>query len=270
MPVMLPDHVAVVTGGASGIGAEVVLRLVAAGAAGVVIADLDTEGAASVLARVEEAGHDAVVVPTDATQEDHCERAVDAAIERWGRIDVLVAAAGVSHAHYRPRADREYAAGRTRAPLIDTDTADWQRVLDVNLNGVMYANRAAARHMAAAGSGSIVNIASINARRAVAGIAPYCVSKAGVWMLTKCLSLELATSGVRVNAVGPGYIDTPMNAALQQDQAALARVLERTPLGRLGTTGEIADAVLFLASDEAAFVTGSMLCPDGGIEAASR
>src|SRR5205085_910744 len=126
------------------------------------------------------------------------------------------------------------------------------------------------RHMRAAGSGSIVNIASICAVWNRQGNAPYTASKAGVLSLTKSLALELAPHGVRVNAVGPGYIETPMTEAFREDPAARERVTTTTPLGRFGQPREVADTVLFLASDDASFFTGEILFPDGGFLASTR
>jgi NAD(P)-dependent dehydrogenase (short-subunit alcohol dehydrogenase family) len=147
--------------------------------------------------------------------------------------------------------------------------------MDVNLHGLLYTDQAVARQLLRQARqtgtrGSIVNIASMNAQRASVSTGPYSVSKAGAWMLTKTLALELAPAGIRVNAVGPGFIDTPMNEGLLADPAALDRVLTATPLGRLGEPSEVAAAVVYLASDEAAFVTGTMLYTDGGFIAATR
>lgn len=141
----------------------------------------------------------------------------------------------------------------------------------MNLTGVMLTNRAAARRMVAAGrGGSIVNIASGAAKMAIPGAADYCVSKAGVWMLTKCLALELSAARIRVNAVGPGFIETPMTASFRENETMVRGLETRTPRGRLGVPDDIANAVLYLASDEASFVTGTILYPDGGLDAGSR
>jgi NAD(P)-dependent dehydrogenase (short-subunit alcohol dehydrogenase family) len=259
-----------VTGGASGIGAACARLAAREGAASVVVADLDESRGARVAAELRELGSESAFVQVDVSDLVATGGMVETAAQ-LGPVDVLVAAAGISHAAYQSGADVGYGSAGTRAPLVDTDVADWHRVLAVNLHGLMYTNQAVARHMIATRRrGSIVNITSMNSYRATPGIAPYSVSKAGAWMLTKTLALELAAHDIRVNAVGPGFIDTPMNAQLRADDGAIARTLAATPLGRLGRPDDIAYAVVYLASDEAAFVTGSMLCPDGGFIAATR
>jgi NAD(P)-dependent dehydrogenase (short-subunit alcohol dehydrogenase family) len=155
---------------------------------------------------------------------------------------------------------------RTASYVVNKPVEHWEKVLAVNLTGVMLTNRAVARRMIDRGSGgSIVNIASGAAKIPIPGSADYCVSKAGVWMLTKCLALELAPHGIRVNAIGPGFIETPMTERMREDEAAVQRIISTTPLGRLGQPLDIANAALFLASDEASFWTGEIVFPDGGL-----
>lgn len=259
-----------VTGGASGIGAACARLMAREGASGVVVADLDRARGEAVAVELTGLGSIGSFVPVNVADAGEVERMVEAAADEMP-LDVLVAAAGISHAAYRSGADVGYGSSHTRAPLTETDPAAWHRVIDVNLHGLMYTDRAVARHMIDQGRpGAIVNITSMNSFRAAPGIAPYSVSKAAAWMLTKTLALELAEHGIRVNAVGPGFIDTPMNTQLRADDAALARTISNTPLGRLGAPDDIAYAALYLASDEAAFVTGSIICPDGGFIAATR
>ena len=144
-------------------------------------------------------------------------------------------------------------------------------MIDVNLTGVMLTDRAVARHMVVrGGGGSIVNIASVAAVMALNGSADYCVSKAGVWMLTKCLAVELARYRIRVNAVGPGYIKTSMSGSSVAHQPWVDARVAETPLRRLGEPVDIANACLYLACDEASFVTGEIIFPDGGIGASVR
>jgi NAD(P)-dependent dehydrogenase (short-subunit alcohol dehydrogenase family) len=149
--------------------------------------------------------------------------------------------------------------------VVNAPLSDWTAVLDVNLIGVMQTDRALARQMLAqGGGGSIINIASTLAKIPTVGSAPYCVSKAAVVMLTQVLALELAPQGIRVNAVGPTYTETPMTAGLRANDATLREAVARVPLGRLSRPEEVAAAVLFLASDEASFFTGETLFPGGG------
>lgn len=160
---------------------------------------------------------------------------------------------------------RTRAAAKDATHVVKLGTEAFRRVLDVNVLGVVHTDRALARQMLAQGTGgSIVNIASSAARIPLSGAAPYCVSKAGVWMLTKVLGLELARSGVRVNAIGPGYTATPMVEGLEDDEAAFELAMGITPMNRLGTPEEIAAACRFLASTESSFFTGQMLHPAGG------
>jgi NAD(P)-dependent dehydrogenase (short-subunit alcohol dehydrogenase family) len=149
--------------------------------------------------------------------------------------------------------------------VVSLAAADFRKVFEVNVVGVMLTCRALARQMLRqGGGGAIIPIASSAAKIPLAGAAPYCVSKAGVAMLTKVMAQELATTGIRVNAVGPGYTSTPMTAGLEEDERALSMALSITPMGRLGTPEEIASAVLFLAGPESSFFTGQMLHPAGG------
>ncbi len=198
----LQDRVAVITGGASGIGQATATRFAEEGAH-VVIADLPAQsaGAEETMARVRSLGQRAQIVAIDVTEEAQVEEMADAAVAEFGRIDVLVAAAGLSH---DPRGD-------LRPPLLELPTAAWQRLLDVNLTGVMLCNRAVAQRMIQSDiRGSIINLASAAARRTSPGMTTYSVTKIGVWMLTRGLALELAPYGIRVNAIGPGLIESPM------------------------------------------------------------
>jgi NAD(P)-dependent dehydrogenase (short-subunit alcohol dehydrogenase family) len=253
----LADKVALITGGGSGIGRACALRFAAEGAH-VCVADRDRDAAAETAGRVEAAGRRALAVEVDTIDEAASEGMVARCVEGLGGLDILVAAAGV--ASPRPRRDsaRPYST-------LDIPTADFRAVIDVNLYGVLFSNRAAARSMIARGrGGSIVNLGSIMSRMPSPGAA-YSVSKAGVWMLTKCLAQELARHRIRVNAIGPGFIETPMTAALRADADRSGWAMALTPLGRYGTPAEVASTALFLASDEASFFTGEILHPSGGV-----
>jgi NAD(P)-dependent dehydrogenase (short-subunit alcohol dehydrogenase family) len=262
----MQGRVAVVTGGASGIGRACALRLAQEGA-DVVIGDLLLDGGKQTVSLVEGLGRRAHFVPTDTSREADCDALAAAAVERFGRIDALVAAAGISHAHYvSGQDDASRMRDREAGFLLRKPVGDWERVLAVNLTGVMLSDRSVIRRMIELGTpGSIVNIASGAAKIPILGAADYCVSKAGVWMLTKALALEVAPHRIRVNAIGPGFIQTPMTAGIHTQPERREQILRGTPLGRLGEPEDIANAALFLASDESSFFTGQILHPDGGL-----
>lgn len=270
----LNGKVAVITGAASGIGRGCALRFGAEGAK-VMVADLNGERAAKVVAEIVAAGGEADSVVVDTSSESACDEMVARTVSAFGRIDACVAAAGISHANYVSReVDEQVELDRidkSDALLLRKSLSSWQRVLDVNLTGVMLTDRAVALQMVEqGGGGSIVNITSVCAVTALPGSADYCVSKAAAWMLTKCLAGELARYKVRVNAVGPGFIKTSMSgSSYTHEKWASARVAE-TPLRRLGEPEDIANACLYLASDESSFVTGEALYPDGGYGASVR
>jgi NAD(P)-dependent dehydrogenase (short-subunit alcohol dehydrogenase family) len=270
----LEGKVAVITGGASGIGRACALRFAEEGAA-IMVADLNGERAENVVAEVIANGGRADSVVVDTSSEESCEAMAAAAVAAFGRIDACVAAAGISHANYVSREIDEQ-RGQDRMDrddmlLLDKSLDSWHKLLDVNLTGVMLTDRAVARRMAAQGDGgTIVNIASVAAVTALMGSADYCVSKAGVWMLTKCYALELARHRIRVNAIGPGYIKTSMSGAAITHQPWVDSQVRRTPLRRLGEPVDIANACLFLSCDESSFVTGEIIFPDGGYGAAVR
>jgi NAD(P)-dependent dehydrogenase (short-subunit alcohol dehydrogenase family) len=200
------------------------------------------------------------------TDESSQQALFDDVVRRYGQLDIVVAAAGISSAGY--------VSGEVSAPAEDPEEnflynkpiADWQRVLDVNLTGVAITDRLAARHMLALeAGGSIINIASIAGKRPLPGAADYCVSKAGVIMLTTVFATELATKNIRVNAIGPGFIETPMTASIRQSPDWVATVMQMTPMQRFGQAHEIANTALFLASDESSYVSGQTLYPSGGM-----
>ncbi len=226
------SKVILVFGGAGGIGAEVSAQL-AAGGAKVLIADLN-------------AAKDGVAC--DITSPESCESAAQAAVDRFGRLDGMVNCAGISRPH----------------DSISLPPADWARMVDVQLNGAFYAAQACAKHMWKAG-GAIVFITSTNAEAAFPRRAAYCSAKAGVAMLTKVLAIEWAEKGIRVNAVGPAYVATEMTERnIAAGNINEAQVKARIPLGRLARPGDVAGAVSFLLSEQAAFITGHSLYVDGG------
>jgi NAD(P)-dependent dehydrogenase (short-subunit alcohol dehydrogenase family) len=265
MPGRLESKVAVITGGASGIGRACAQRFAEEGA-DILIADLDEARGAETVAAVRARGRRAAFIRTDTSSERDCEAMADRAVAEFGRIDALVAAAGISHALYVSGSEPgEVSGDRTAASVLNKPVDYWEKVLNVNLTGVMLTDRAVAKRMLAGGrGGSIINIASGAAKIPIPGAAEYCVSKAGVWMLTKVLALEVAPH-IRVNAIGPGFIATPMTASMRANEQAVTRIVNDTPLKRLGEAIDIANTALFLASDEASFFTGEIIFPDGGL-----
>jgi len=237
----------IVTGGASGIGRACVEAFAAEGGA-VVIADLDAEKGEALAAELSAKGAKARFVRTDVGDAKAAGALVDATLEWACRLDVLVNNAGIIKT----------------AEFLELAEADFDAVLRVNLKGAFLIGQAAARVMAARGGGAIVNMSSANAVLAIPNQVPYVVSKGGLNQLTKVMALALAEKNIRVNAVGPGSILTDLLKVVMANDEARRRILARTPLGRCGEPAEIARVVLFLASDEASYVTGQCLYADGG------
>jgi NAD(P)-dependent dehydrogenase (short-subunit alcohol dehydrogenase family) len=244
--------VAVVTGGASGIGRVTAGALAAEGAA-VGIADVDEAGGRAVAAAIREAGGDGFFRRTDVGSLADLEAVLDEAAGRHGRLDVLVNNAAVAI----PGSAGEMAED------------DWARTLDVNLTGVWRGMRAAIPRMLAQGGGSIVNLSSVQGHVGFAGWAAYAAAKGGVDALTRQAAVEYAAGGIRVNAVAPGTIATEMNEKIMRESAdgdaVLAGWLAMHPIGRIGQPAEVAAAIVFLASDDASFITGESLRVDGGL-----
>lgn len=237
-------RVALVTGASRGIGAASARAFAERGAT-VVIADVLDE-AHGVVAEITAAGGSAVFMPTDVADAASVRAAVDSTVERFGRLDFAHNNAGIFRA----------------APIVDLDVDDWRAVIDVNLNGIFYAMKYELRHMLAAGTGAIVNTASVWSFAGAGAQGAYVASKHGVVGLTKTAAIDHGAQGVRVNAVAPGPIETPMTAAVPQDvmAATVARTVER----RFGQPDEIATAVVWLCSPAASYVNGSVLTVDGG------
>jgi len=260
--------VALVTGGASGMGAEASIRLAREGAAVAVVGLADDKRGDDVVTQITDDGGQAIYVGADVSREADCAAAAQAAVDEFGRLDLCIAAAGILHARYVSGevSEEDLAVDRTAGHIINKPVEFWEKVLAVNLTGVMLTNRAVARHMIDQGDGgSIVNISSGAAKVPMPGSAEYSVSKTGVWMLTRCIALELAPHNIRVNTVAPGVIDTPMAMGLAQNEERRAAFERFVPLGRLGEAEDIAEASLFLLSDHASYITGQILHPDGGI-----
>jgi NAD(P)-dependent dehydrogenase (short-subunit alcohol dehydrogenase family) len=269
----LDGKVAVVTGGANGIGRACAERFAEEGA-DVAIADVSDAAGADAVAAVEALGRRALYRHADAASKADNDALMEAAADALGSVDILVTAAGVSYAGYRSgdqenerrlMADGMAVLADPARRFADMPLEEWQPVLDINLTGTLLAVQAAARRMIAQGQGgSIVTIASIAAKHPEAGPVAYSVSKAGVWMLTKQAARMLGPAGIRVNAIGPGYIDTNMTAIISEIPGARDLIVGRLPLGRTGTPREVANTALFLASDESSYFTGELLHPDGG------
>lgn len=260
--------VALVTGGASGMGAEASIRLAREGAAVAVVGLADDKRGDDVVRQITDDGGQAIYLGADVSREADCDAAAQATVDEFGRLDLCVAAAGILHARYVSGevSEEDLAADRSAGHIINKPVEFWEKVLAVNLTGVMLTNRAVARRMIAQGDGgSIVNISSGAAKVPMPGSAEYSVSKTGVWMLTRCIALELAPHNIRVNTVAPGVIDTPMAMGLAQNEERRAAFERFVPLGRLGEAEDIAEASLFLLSDHASYITGQILHPDGGI-----
>ncbi|MCU0269772.1 MAG: SDR family oxidoreductase [Acidimicrobiales bacterium] len=238
----LAGKVAVVTGGASGIGRAAARRFVAEGAR-VVVGDLDEPGLEALAAELGEA---CATSRCDVTVEADVERLARVAVDRFGGLDIAFANAGIG----------------TPQRIVDADPDQWNRVLDVNLLGVMLTIKHAARLMD--GGGSIVVTASLNAVQPGAGMGAYCASKAGVAMLVQVAALELGPAGIRVNAIGPGFVRTALTEGAFLLPALVEGYEENTPVGRHAAPEEIAGLVVYLASDEASFVSGSLHLIDGG------
>ena len=238
----------IVTGGASGIGLATVERCLKEGAK-VVLSDLAGSDGAARAQALDAMGARCLFMPCDVTSTEQVDALVANTVEQWGSVDIVFANAGI---------------GGT-GDAADTTDADYLRTIDINLNGVFRTARAALRQMYRQGSGSIINCASILGALGQSGTVAYSAAKGGVVNMTRTLSIEAAPRGVRVNSIGPGYIDTPLLKDFPDEmRQALIRLHH---IGRLGRDEEVANAVLFLGSDEASFVTGAYLLVDGGYAA---
>ena len=247
----LEGRVAVVSGAASGIGRGTAARLAEFGAA-IVLLDVDQPGGTIAAAGIAKQGGRALFVPCDVRSDKDCRRAVDESVRRFGRIDVLFNNAGVT----------------VRKSAVDLREEEWDLMLDVMLKGTYLLSHHVIPHMIAAGGGSIINMGSGWALKGGPNAVAYCAAKGGILNMTRAMAIDHGRHGIRVNCVCPGDVDTPLLrsecAQLGQDEGAFMAEAARRPLARVGTPDDVANAVLFFASDLSKWVTGAFLVVDGG------
>lgn len=247
----LSNKVAIVTGAASnpGLGHAIATRFAQEGAK-LVITDIDRSGLAICEQELTNLGAEVLAIDQDVVDEQRWQEVVDATVERFGSLDVLVNNAGIA----------------VLKPIADFSTPDYDRQMDVNIRSVFLGCRTALPAMIASGGGSIVNISSIGAMRAIPGVSVYGIAKAGVQLFSKSIAIEHAADGIRCNSVHPGLIDTNIqNVSRRDNPEQFKQIGASVPIGRMGTPTEVANCVLFLASDEASYVTGAELVVDGAL-----
>jgi len=245
---MLKGKVALVTGAASGIGRAAALAYAREGAK-VLVSDLDETGGRHTLTLLREAGGQGIFIRGDVSLPDDSQLFVDAAVEELGGLHIACNNAGI--------------AGDI-TPTADYAVDAWRRVIDVNLSGVFYGMRCQLQHMLSHGGGAIVNVASVLGQAAFPAACAYTAAKHGVVGLTRAAALDHSAQGVRINAVGPAFIHTPMIAALESDETLAQQLTDMHPIGRLGQPEEVAELIVWLSSDAASFVTGAYYPVDGG------
>ncbi|MCP6718217.1 MAG: SDR family oxidoreductase [Patescibacteria group bacterium] len=246
----LKDKIAIVTGARRGMGRTHALALAKEGAK-VVVSDISLEDCQKVADEIKSSGGQAVAVKCDVISKKEIDGMVKKTLDEFGKIDILVNNAGILQFK----------------PFLELTEQDWDKTMAVNLRGYFLCAQACAKEMAKQKSGSIINISSIAMGQVGVGYAQivhYCASKGGITAMTEAMSLELTPLNIRVNAIAPGAIDTPMVDAIKQDPKTLEQSLARIPMHRMGKPEEVSNAVVFLASDKSSYMTGSIIVVDGG------
>jgi NAD(P)-dependent dehydrogenase (short-subunit alcohol dehydrogenase family) len=246
----LSGKVAIITGARRGMGRTHSLLLAQAGAR-VIVTDIDLKECEQVVEEIKSAGGEAIAVKCDVTNKKDIDQMIRRTIDEFGKIDILVNNAGICQFK----------------PFVDLTDEDWEKTIDINLRGYYWCAKAVVPEMIKQKYGRIINIASIAAGQVgvgFAGLTHYCASKGGIVAFTQALALELAPYNITVNAIAPGAIDTPMVAASKTDSKVLEASMARIPLRRMGKPEEISSLVVFLASDEASYITGDLIVADGG------
>lgn len=240
--------VVVVTGAAAGIGREIMKKFIGEGAF-VVVADIDLATAKEVCAEINNDKLVGIAIETDISIQSQVEQMVEDVMKRFGKIDILINNAGISG----------------EVAFLDMEVSEWQRVLDVNLTGQFITSQVVANKMVESGvKGKIINITSINSEIAGSGLSHYCAAKGGLKMLTKVMALELSPYRINVNAVAPGIIETQLTASSLADPEKKEKLLSNVPFDRVGQPSDVAGTVLFLASEDADYITGATHFVDGG------
>lgn len=246
----LKNKIALITGSSQGIGRGIAERFAAEGADVVINYSGNAERAQEALRAVESTGRRGLVVQANVGDTNDIKKLFATALETFGRLDILVNNAGIE----------------THAPFWDVTESDFDRVLNVNLKGVFFATQEFVRHLRATNRrGKIVNISSVHEELPFPNFTAYCASKGGVKMLTRNLSVELGPLGININNIAPGAVETPINTKLLNDPKKLNALLGQIPLGRLGQPGDVSGLAVFLASDDADYVTGATYYVDGGL-----
>ena len=246
----LKDKVAIVTGARRGMGITHALVLAKDGVK-VVVADISLEDCQKVVEEIEKNGGEAIAVKCDVSKKEEVKEMVKETVEKFGKVDILVNNAGITQFK----------------PFLELTEEEWDRTIDINLKGYFLCAQATAEEMAKQKAGVIVNIASVAMGQQGIGfptLVHYCASKGGIVGMTEALAVELAPFGIRVNAIAPGMIDTPMIDPVKKDPGTMEAMLARVPMHRVGKPKEVSNLVLFLASDASSYITGSTVVIDGG------